>query len=291
MKSLRTFLQIYKRVYQHATVFSAVVVLLLFGLFLEAYMHDFNLVYITLFFVFSLAFSAGPIGLVNIGFLPTKYLSSGRLFANEEGFLALEIQNISKQTAWAISLHSENNETSVAIESIKSQEKTLVKLPLSMNKRGKFVHENVYLESKYPISTARLTLKIDKRYDGIVYPQPKGESLKAFLHTQKNHYGEEKDFDGLMQYDGSQSLSHIHWASVAKGNMSVKIFSKETQIPQLIFPFASIASDDEARLSQLCLWVLACERQHLDFVIELPHKRLNSKKESIDEILSILANY
>jgi len=234
---------------------------------------------------------AGPIGLVNIGFLKTKYLSSSRLFAKEEGFIYFEITNTSKQSAWAISLHSQDDEAKIEIKCIKAQETIAVKLPLTIDKRGKFRHQGVYLQSKYPISTARLTLQIDEVYQGIVYPQAKGESLKAFLHTQKNHYGEEKDFDGLMEYDGSQSLSHIHWASVAKGNMSVKMFSKETQIPQLIFPFASIASDDEARLSQLCLWVLSCEREHLDFVIELPHKRLDSKKESIDEILSHLAKY
>ena len=85
MKSLRTFAQIYRRVDQHATRYSALVVVLLFGLFLEAYMHDFNLVYITLFFVFSLAFSAGPIGILNLGHLKASYVRSGRMFAHQEG--------------------------------------------------------------------------------------------------------------------------------------------------------------------------------------------------------------
>jgi uncharacterized protein (DUF58 family) len=45
---------------------------MLFGFFLEAYMHNFNLVYITLFFVFGAAMSASPLGILNIGRLEVK---------------------------------------------------------------------------------------------------------------------------------------------------------------------------------------------------------------------------
>ena len=75
------------------------------------------------------------------------------------------------------------------------------------------------------------------------------------------------------------------------GDISVKVFSKETQTSKLIFHFYSAASDDEARLSQLCLWVLECEKENLPFMIQMPNKLLNSAKESIDEILEYLARY
>ena len=107
----------------------------------------------------------------------------------------------------------------------------------------------------------------------------------------ENHFGEEKEFDGLRAYDGSQKLSHIHWASVAKGDMAVKTFIKETESANLVFHFNSAGKGDESRLSQLCLWVLACEKERLAFEIQMPKRKLSSKKESIDEILEYLSKY
>jgi len=289
MKSLRTFIQIHRSIKQHATVFSVVVVVLLFGLFLEAYMHDFNLVYITLFFVFSLAFSAGPIGVLNLGNLEADFIPSGRLFVAGDGRISLKVHNKSTTPSWAILLHGEDVQTS--LPTLKGETSTTLHLPFRPDKRGTFTYEECYLESKYPLSTARLTKPIDKSYEGLVYPEPKGKSLTSFLNEEETHYGEEKEFDGLRAYDGSQRLSHIHWSSVAKGEMAVKVFTKETQTPNLVFHFQALVGSDEERLSQLCLWVLECEKQHLPFSIQLPQQQLTYPKESIDEILEQLARY
>ncbi len=123
----------------------------------------------------------------------------------------------------------------VTLTQMKGEASKNAALPFFAPKRGTFSYENCYLESKYPLSTARLTKPIDEVYHGIAYPEPKGKSLDTFLHEQETHYGEEKEFDGLREYDGSQKISHIHWASVAKGEMSVKVFSKETRTHNLVF--------------------------------------------------------
>jgi len=289
MKSFLTFIQIHKRIKQGATLYSLVVVILLFGLFMEAYMHDFNLVYITLFFVFSLAFSAGPIGVLNLGRLEATYQPSGRFFVHQEGKISLKIYNSAKTTAWSIIVHGQKSE--VKVDHIKGESKHIVQLPFSPQKRGKFNHHDLYLESKYPLSTARLRLYIEEKFEGLAYPEPKGRSLSSFLNDEETYYGEDKEFEGIHNYDGSQKLSHIHWASVAKGELSVKTFTKETQTSNLIFDFYKAGSQDEDRLSQLTLWVLECEKQKLPFTISLPHIYLHSAKESIDDILSKLAQY
>jgi hypothetical protein len=73
--------------------------------------------------------------------------------------------------------------------------------------------------------------------------------------------------------------------------MAVKLFTKETETPKLLFDFHTAGKNDETRLSQLCLWVLECEKQKLPFMVQMPHKVLNSAKESIDVILETLARY
>ena len=289
MRSLLRFIQIHRSIKQHATLFSLVVVFLLFGLFMEAYMHNFNLVYITLFFVFSLAFSAGPIAVLNLGHLEAGFPRNPRLFAHKEGEIPISIYNNSKTTSWSVSIHNEH--TTVPLAKLKGEKSKTLHFPVIPDKRGKFTYGNFYFESKYPLSTARLTKHIPQSYEGFVYPEPRGKSLAKFLQEEEMHYGEEKEFDGLREYDGSQRLSHIHWASVAKGEMSVKIFSKETQTPKLAFDFHHAGNNDEVRLSQLCLWVLECEKKHLPFTIQMPRKKLNSAKESIDDILQTLARY
>ncbi len=201
----------------------------------------------------------------------------------------MEIENDSATTSWSVILR--HDDTSIPLGPVKGDTSTIVQLPVLPDKRGTFTHKGCYLESKYPLSTVRLVMKIDDSYQGLVYPEPKGIPLHSFLQQEETSYGEEKEFDGLRAYDGSQKLSHIHWASVAKGEMSVKVFSKETQTPKLVFNFYTAAANDEARLSQLCLWVLECEKQHLPFMIQMPNRVLNSAKESTDVILETLARY
>ena len=137
MKSLQKFIQIHRSIKQHATRFSLVVVVMLFGLFMEAYMHDFNLVYITFFFVFSLAFSAGPIGVLNLGNLEANYKKQGRIFAHKEAKILVNIKNTSPTPSWAISLHGEED-TSVSLAQIKGESSKIVALPYLADNRGTF---------------------------------------------------------------------------------------------------------------------------------------------------------
>ncbi len=289
MYFFRTLAQTRKQVRQRATRYSLVVVILLFGLFLEAYMHNFNLVYILLFFVFAMAFSAGSFGLLNIGRLQMAYDRSGRLFAGEEGNLFFRITNPAETVAWSIRLHCD--EEMMEIPRIDPDMSLQILLPIRPEKRGRFYCDSCSLQSYFPLSTVRFVLPVDSCPDTVIYPNPSGESLQTFMLRQKASFGEERDFDGLAAYSGSESLSRIHWPSVAKGDPSVKRFEHEGESQKLEFDFYHAGREDEARLSQLCLWVLACEKTGQPFVIRMPAQTLHSNKAGIDAILEILALY
>ena len=286
---LQTFVQIRRRVRQHATWYSLMVVVLLFGLFLEAYMHNFNLVYITLFFVFAAAFSAGYFGLMNIGQLDASFEHAERLYAGEEGNCFFRVENPTASPAWAIELYCEQYRGTVS--RIDAYDAVLVPLRLTPAKRGRMKCETCYLQSFFPLSTIRFTVPATSCLDTIVYPCPEGRTLESFLSKQHAYYGDEKDFDGLSSYCGSESMSRIHWPSVAKGEPSVKRFEKESQTERLEFDFYAAGGSDEVRLSQLTLWVLECERSGLPFTVKMPQRVLRSDKESIDAILEYLALY
>ena len=289
MHFFRTLAQTRKRVRQKATRYSLVVVVLLFGLFLEAYMHNFNLVYILLFFVFATAFSAGSFGLLNIGQLQAAFDHTERLYAGEEGRCFFRISNPVETPAWAIRLHCD--ERVAQIPRIDPYAVIQVALLVTPQKRGKLQCDSCALQSLFPLSTVRFVLSMNECLDAIVYPRPSGEPLHSFLMRQRAPFGEEKDFDGLAAYSGSESLSRIHWPSVAKGEPAVKVFERERQTRRLEFDFYRSAKSNEARLSQLCLWVLECERTGQLFTVRMPYKTLQSDKAGIDAILEYLALY
>jgi hypothetical protein len=190
---------------------------------------------------------------------------------------------------WAISFH--HDDYIHKVPEIKPHQSVNVAIPFTPHKRGEYIFEGSHLESRYPISTARLSIQVEDKYNALIYPKPKGVSLKSYIYRQNSPYGEENEFDGLIKYDGTQSISKIHWASVAKGDISVKSFSKDRENPNLMFDFYDIGDNDEDRLSQLSLWTLECEKHDLTFTIKMPKQIIKSQEKSIDEILTILAKY
>ncbi len=289
MNFFLTFNQTRRRLKQRATWYSLLVVVMLFGFFLEAYMHNFNLVYITLFFVFAAAMSASPLGILNIGRLEVTWKNCERLFAKEEAFCYFNCHNPSTFENYAITLHC--MEQVVPISHIPAQKTIPVKMPLHPKKRGKLQIKECSLQSFFPLYTIRFILPLACDETRMVYPQPAGISLQEYLAKRKAHFGDEQDFDGIRYETEAQNLARIHWPSVAKGELAVKVFDHDLPHDTLHFEFLSAGESDETRLSQLTLWTLECERKSLDFEILLPQERLQSQRMETDEILSKLALY
>ncbi|MEA1953738.1 MAG: hypothetical protein U9O24_05055 [Campylobacterota bacterium] len=289
MNFLQTFNQTRKRLKQRATWYSLLVVLMLFGFFLEAFMHNFNLVYITLFFVFGLAMSASPLGILNIGNIQVIQKSCDRLFANEESFCHFQCHNPSTFESYALVLHCLEQSTSIV--RIPAQKTHLAKLPFFPTKRGELHIEKCTLQSLFPLYTIRFILPISCDIKRVVYPQPKGISLQEYLSKRKTTFGDEQDFDGIRADVATHNVARMHWPSVAKGETAIKIFDYELPQDALYFDFNTSGKDDESRLSQLTLWALECEQKALDFKIFLPKETLNSQRMATDEILNKLALY
>jgi hypothetical protein len=104
MSSLRRFLRARKRVRRRFTKQGLFLLLILAGLFLEAYMHDFNLVYITLFFIVAAAMAAYATALLNLGGLQASCTGCGRLFAHRRGICRFVVENGGRSVAWGVDL-------------------------------------------------------------------------------------------------------------------------------------------------------------------------------------------
>lgn len=289
MNFFQTFNQTRKRLKQRATWYSLLVVIMLFGFFLEAYMHNFNLVYITLFFVFAFAMSASPLGILNIGRLEVKLKSCERLFEKEQGSCYFNCHNPANFESYTIELHCMEQKT--LISRIPAQKTIPVKLSFIPEKRGVLPIKKCFLQSIFPLYTIRFILPFECDVIRMIYPRPAGSSLEEYLAKHKFMFGDEQDFDGIRHDAQAHNLARIHWPSVAKGQSAIKVFDHELPHDTLQFDFLSAGKSDEVRLSQLTLWTLECERRSLDFEILLPQEILQSKRMEIDEILTKLALY
>jgi len=289
MLSPKILIQTRRKIKQRATFGSFLLVVLIFGLFFEAYMHNFNLVYIVLFFVFSFALFASPFALRNLVLLQTTLVKGQRIFAKEEGSLHFELYANKSFASYALNLKC--HDQTVFLSELPPHQKTIVKLPFTPNKRGETDIKGCTLDTIFPIATIRFVLPVETSMSVMVYPMPKGESLESFLAKQTGRFGEESDFDGILPDAGRTHASRIHWPSVAKGNSAIKKFTHEIPLERLTFDFVRAGESDEERLSQLTLWILQCEAQKLDFAVQMPSQTLYSQRNSIDAILTTLATY
>ncbi|WP_201353375.1 DUF58 domain-containing protein [Hydrogenimonas urashimensis] len=289
MNSFRTLLQIRREVRQHATRQSLILLCLIVGLFFEAYMHNFNLVYITLFFLIAAAMAAIPLGLLNIGPLQCHFDGCGRLFAGKEGECRFRIENPASTTGWGVDFCWKENR--IKLPPLPSRTSRTVAVVCLPKRRGRMKAGSCCFESLFPLATIRFVKPVEVERELVVFPEPKGVPLESFVKQSNAPYGHETDFDGLADYSGTENASRIHWPSVAKGETLVKHFEKERENETLIFDFQTCAGNDEARLSQLTLWVLECERRGKPFIIRLPGRVLESQKVGTDAILETLALY
>lgn len=290
MKYLNTSIRILRVIKTRPTRYFTLLVLAIVGLFFLAYMHNYNIVYLVMFFIFSLAGASSIIGRFNLYELEAAVLHAQNFFANMPSTYTLSIQNPSVRDSFA--LECTNHESTVNISELKSLQSKTIVLTCTPPKRGRFTLPSLQIGSYFPLPHEILYRSIDLDYETIVYPEPKGESLESFSDKNRAFFGEHDDFEGIRPFREGESLSLIHWPSLAKGSgLMAKEFSLLEQSRHLHFHFSTCADSDEQRLSQLCVWVLECQEKNISYTVHLPSTTLSSTQRGHHEILKHLALY
>lgn len=290
MKSLRTYISTVKSVKNRPTKQFFYLILIIVSLFLQAYMHNYNIVYIMMFFLVGVAGASSLYGIANIASVKIKLLSHERFFASTPSFYTLSIINDSSNSVYDITLKSP--ETTNHLKSINAQQSETLKFTSSFSKRGSAKLPNITLSSLFPLPHEIKYKEIDIQESVFVYANPKGASLFSVYNKDDSLNGEMHEFDGIRDFIQGENVSYIHWASLAKDEkLKSKTFLYEDEKKTLHFSYENLGGESEERLSQLTLWVLECEKHHLDFTLEINTKRLDSKEQTIDEILTTIASY
>lgn len=290
MKSLKTYISILKSVKNRPTKYFVFLVIAIVSLFLQAFMHNYNIVYLVMFFLVGIAGASSVFGVINLYHIRVKLLSHERFFATKTSQYKLLLINDSDNSSFDINILSGNQTQHIKV--IEAHESVTVPLDISFAKRGEVGFEDIKLFSLFPLphELKYKYIQIDKKV--VVYAKPAGMSLLKKYNKNISVNGEIDEFEGIEKFNQGDSVSAIHWASLAKNNsLMSKKFTYEDESKKLKFDFKALQGETEERLSQLTLWVLESEKYNFDFTMKLGEKSIDSNKMSINEILEAIARY
>lgn len=153
-----------------------------------------------------------------------------------------------------------------------------VELARVMPRRGRHALGPVRVESRYPLGLFRAWSRVDIGLECLVYPAPGGTApLPAAVARGSGERGGGRgveEFAGLRPYLPGDPPRRLDWKRFARsGELEVKRF-EGGGAEELELDYGRLAGEAEARLSQLCRWVLEAERLGLAFALVLPGERI-----------------
>jgi uncharacterized protein (DUF58 family) len=207
------------------------------------------------------------------------------VFAGEEARFTLSLANRRGPTRQAIFIQystrpSRRHEPYRILAAwLPAGEVTCLELPAVAERRGRLVLGKITLASRYPLGLFRAWSTLPLEQTCLVFPRPSGtQQLPAsavFSPAEQGSPGQEgEDLSGFREYQPGDSLRHVHWRAVARGQgMPVKLFTGASGAV-LTLRWEDTSGDLEIRLSQLARWVLEAERQGLRYGLHLPGNEL-----------------
>lgn len=155
-------------------------------------------------------------------------------------------------------------------------------LELRTARRGRFEIERIAVSSLQPMGLAKAWCHVNVRDSVWVYPAPLGRPLQPQYHLADGQTGgHSRQLNDqphhLRDYVSGDPPKHIAWkASARTGNLQVRAY-EQAQAGDLLLDWAALPGlDAEARLSQLCLWVIQAEQKNLKYALHLPGRRIDA---------------
>jgi uncharacterized protein (DUF58 family) len=155
------------------------------------------------------------------------------------------------------------------------------------NRRGYFSPGRLRIETTFPFGISRAWSLVDLDFRCLVYPQPVECDLDWLLNSHQqsgntNIVRGNDDFYGLRNYVAGDSLKHVAWKVLARGqgmftkeyssNRDDKVWLRWDMFPDL---------DTEQRLSRLCWCVLQLDSAGIDYGLELPGMVLQPSRGTV----------
>ena len=239
---------------------------------------------------FALTFLLAGIALVamwrcrnNLLDLRINALGAEPVFAGQSAYFGYKLDAEDGQPHFDIELcWPDSNNTQVSDATKDGAE---IRLTRPAERRGWFQPGRLRIESRYPLGLFKAWSWLQFEQACLVYPKPEGlrhlpsvPSKASGVRQSAGSVQGSEDFAGLRRYLEGDSPRHIAWRASSRtgefDDLQVKRFAIPT-VPETWLDWNALGSEPvEARLSQLCRWVLQAEQAGFRYGLRLPDQEL-----------------
>ena len=209
------------------------------------------------------------------------------VFAGQDALFPIHINNLLGNTRCSIRLeqhnkpkkwfYKNNSDNTCVVISVDAGEQTIVNYPYPTIKRGLLKLGRIKISTHFPLGIFQAWSYFEPEDRCLVYPSPQGHKrLPVNISDNDNaDYGIQSgtdDFAGFRKYRAGDPINSIAWKAFAREQgLLVKQFSGNGT-KTLMFDWDSVAnlSDIEARLSQLCYWIIIADKTTLNYGLKIP---------------------
>ncbi|MEE4192813.1 MAG: DUF58 domain-containing protein [Halieaceae bacterium] len=210
----------------------------------------------------------------NLAGLTVHAVRASPVFAGQRAEFEIMVSRAGRRQYFG--LHFDWLKQDSAIINLDDREQQHVKLYLRTERRGWYKPDRLRLETVYPLGLLRAWTWLDLDIRALVYPRPlaSGE-LPGISSDQPDGMAEpipgSDDFYGLRDYQRGDSLRHVFWKSVAKGQpLQSKQYTAYADRSVWLDWALFEGLPPEQRLSHLCYWVLEFDRRNEEYGLRLP---------------------
>lgn len=255
------------------TVRGAGFALLLFVLFLVAFVYNNNLVYWLTFWLTSIFFISILHCYYSLAGLILEKGSGRPVFAGEPLNFTLYVANPASTERPNLVIGKQQPERLA----IPPNSKTRVAVPLPTHSRGWHEAGTITISSTYPLGLFRSWAHIRFDMKALVYPKPFAlrlpfpEAASDGPDQQGAGQKGDEDFYGFREYQAGDSGRRIHWKAFAKGQgLLSKQYGGESPAQVWLKYEEAPGQHVEERLSRLCRWVIDADEAGIAYGLSLP---------------------
>lgn len=233
----------------------------------------------------------------NLSGLTIRAVRAQPVFAGQQSQFELMIERGKQREHYA--LHLKWPDSSEGLVNLVAEDAVKVQLYLAAPRRGWFHPGRLLLESSYPLGLLRCWTWVDLDLRAMVYPRPLASPELPGVAGGRPEGADlavvgSDDFYGVRDYRRGDSLRHIHWKALAKGQgIQSKQYTAyaERRVWLDWEMFAGLGT--EQRLSHLCHWALAFEAEGAEYGLRLPGLVISPGlgEKHRDRVLQALALY
>ncbi len=248
--------------------------IVILAVLIAAINYENNLAYILAFWLSSLFVVAILHTYSNLSGLTIKAGKAKAAFAGEDAEYNILLSRNGKRQYHGIQLRWPNSEE--IVEDVCKQQERAARLFLRTKKRGRMHAKRLLVESYYPLGLLRAWSWVDLDMSSVVYPKPvaAGTLTRAFAQHNEGEMLEQhgaEDFYGFRNYVAGDSLKHVSWRSLAKGQaLQTKQFSASADRRIWLDWDFFEGEAQELRLSKLCFLALELSKGQDEYGLRMP---------------------